>query len=122
VEVLLGPLPGEIEGASPSEGDAAFVAHGDPEKDYLSVKLLLERGLWYVGLLGSRRKGAVFVRRLLEEGVDPSRVRESLRVPAGLDLGADGPEEVALSVAAEILALSRGASCRPLSSAGSPPG
>ena len=86
------------------------------------MKLLLERGLWYVGLLGSRRKGAVFVRRLLEEGVDPSRVRESLRVPAGLDLGADGPEEVALSVAAEILALSRGASCRPLSSAGSLPG
>ena len=73
----------------------------------------------YVGALGSRRTHADRLRRLRAAGV-PERRLARLRSPIGLDLGARTPEETALSIAAEIVALRRGGSGVPLTGSALP--
>ena len=71
--------------------------------------------LAYLGLLGPRGRSARLLRELEADGVtltDGDRSR--LHAPAGLDLGAEEPEEVAAALTAEILAVERGHSGRPL--------
>ncbi|HEX8161226.1 MAG TPA: XdhC/CoxI family protein [Pyrinomonadaceae bacterium] len=69
----------------------------------------------YVGMIGSRRRTNIVLGRLRESGVGEELLRE-VRAPVGLDIGAVSPEEVALSILAEIVAGRRGGSCAPLSS------
>jgi len=81
------------------------------------VPLLVEalrRPVGYVGALGSRRTHAHRLRRLREAGV-PRAALARLRAPIGLDLGARGAAETALSIAAEIVAVRTGHGARPLS-------
>jgi xanthine dehydrogenase accessory factor len=56
----------------------------------------------YVGLLGSRRKIAIIRKHLIETGV-PKENLANLYAPVGLDIGSDTPEEIAISVAAELV-------------------
>jgi xanthine/CO dehydrogenase XdhC/CoxF family maturation factor len=72
------------------------------------TRRLLAAGMAYVGLLGPRAR----TRKLLEEIGE----REGERVfgPVGLDLGAEGPEQVALSIVAELLAVRAGREPLPL--------
>jgi xanthine dehydrogenase accessory factor len=68
----------------------------------------------YVGMIGSKRRTNIVLERLRESGVSDNDLRE-VRAPIGLDIGAVSPEEVALSVLAEIVAERRGGTCAPLS-------
>ncbi len=61
-------------------------------------------GAGYVGLLGSKRKAVLIFRDLLEQGIAAERVRQ-IRAPVGLDLGGRQPEDIAVSIMAEILAV-----------------
>src|SRR5436853_5462922 len=61
----------------------------------------------YVGLIGSKRRTNIVLERLRETGVDEERLR-AVRAPVGLDIGAVSPQEVALSILAEIVAERRG--------------
>lgn len=83
------------------DGTAAVVvaSHGRGEEETLAAAL--GAGVPYIGLVASRRRAAAVL-----EGLGPE-ARERVRSPAGLDIGARTPEEVALSVLAEIVA------CRP---------
>jgi len=69
----------------------------------------------YVAFVGSRRKAEVLKAALAKRGVAPERLAK-LKAPAGLDLGAITPDEIALSIMAEIVAARRGKKSR-----GSPP-
>lgn len=60
----------------------------------------------YLGLVGSQRKLVRIAQRLLQR--DPSLSFDRLHSPVGLDLGAIGPEEIAVSIAAELVAVKRG--------------
>jgi xanthine dehydrogenase accessory factor len=68
----------------------------------------------YVGLMASRTKARVIRERLLEGGLSEEQVKR-IRAPIGLDLGAETPGEIAVSVVAEILAWRRRATGKPLS-------
>src|SRR5580658_4178967 len=61
----------------------------------------------YVAFVGSRKKADALRRRLSERGVAPERLAR-LKAPAGLDLGAITPDEIAVSILAEIIAARRG--------------
>jgi xanthine dehydrogenase accessory factor len=61
----------------------------------------------YVGLIGSKRRTNIVLQRLRDSGVDAGKM-ERVRAPIGLDIGAVTPEEVALSIMAEIIAERRG--------------
>jgi xanthine dehydrogenase accessory factor len=86
------------------------------------VPLLIEalgRECGYVGALGSRRTDAARRERLRAAGVTEERLA-ALRSPIGLNLGARTPEETALSIAAEIVALRTGADGRALRASSGP--
>ena len=66
------------------------------------------RGAASVGLIGSRRKVATVAARAAEAGLSEADLA-ALRAPIGLPIGAETPEEIAVSIAAEIIAVRRGA-------------
>ena len=59
-------------------------------------------------MIGSRRKVRIVLDRLRSEGIS-SESLDRLYSPIGLDIGAQSPEEIALSIASEIVAVRRGA-------------
>ena len=68
----------------------------------------------YVGMIGSKRRTNIVLERLREQGADEEELRR-VRAPVGLDIGAVSPEEVALSILAEIVMERRGGTGAPLS-------
>ena len=84
-------------------GAAAVVvaSHGRGKREALSAALLAR--VPYVGLVASRVRGDGVREALRAEGVGPERIA-ALRSPAGLDIGARGPREIALAIMAEIVA------------------
>ncbi len=90
-----------VEGLGPRDA-VVFVDHDDPALlPALTSVLAGEAG--YVGVMGSRRHTPGFVAKLRDSGVDLGR----LRSPTGLDLGARVPPEIALSILAEVMAVTR---------------
>lgn len=88
----------------------------DPRFDVPLLEEALRRPAAYIGAMGSRRTHEDRMRRLRESGLDEGGLAR-LRSPVGLDLGARTPEEVAVSVAAEIVALRWGGTGVPLTGA-----
>ena len=82
------------------------------KRDREALQAALETKAPYVAFVGSRRKAAALKESLLKTGAAPARL-EALHAPAGLDIGAATPEEVALSILAEIVQLRRTAERRP---------
>ena len=68
----------------------------------------------YLGMIGSRRKVITTCRELMKEGFEASEFA-NLKAPMGLDLGAVTPEEIAVSVVAEMIAVKRGQDASSLS-------
>ena len=61
----------------------------------------------YIGMIGSRRRVRATYVQLLEEGFDRAQL-DRIHAPVGLDVGAETPEEIAVSVAAELVKVRRG--------------
>jgi xanthine dehydrogenase accessory factor len=61
----------------------------------------------YVGMMGSKRKVAVIVKALRDEGFSPNDIAR-LHAPVGLPIGAETPEEIAISIAAELIQVRSG--------------
>lgn len=79
------------------------------DKDYL--RALLRSPVRSISMLGPRARTQRLLHELREEGVAiPAEDEDRLRAPAGLDLGAEGPEEIAAAIVAEIVAIRRGRS------------
>jgi xanthine dehydrogenase accessory factor len=91
----------------------AVVTRGHNEDEECLAAVLAARPD-YVGMIGSKRRTNIVLERLREAGFAEKLLRE-VRAPVGLDIGAVAPEEVALSILAEIVAERRGGSCVPLS-------
>lgn len=83
-------------------GDFVVVAHGRVDYDYEAVKKVLETEVSYVGLLAGKRKALEFYKKLREEGL---KNLQRLHAPIGLNICSDTPEEVAVSIVAEIIKL-----------------
>ncbi len=90
----------------PRPTDFIVIATGSHEDDLIVLREALKTKASFVGLLGSRKKRDTFFKRLKDEGIsdaDLSRVA----CPVGLPIGAQGPEEIAISIMAEIIERSR---------------
>ena len=94
-------------GAQPAS--AVVVMSHDYLRDAAFLGAFAGRGVAYLGVLGPRDRTERLLAELETAGTPLSVAdRAVLHAPAGLDLGADGPQEVALAIAAEILAALRG--------------
>ncbi|HEX8852948.1 MAG TPA: XdhC family protein [Pyrinomonadaceae bacterium] len=91
----------------------AVVTRGHREDEECLAAVLAARPD-YVGMIGSRRRTNIVLGRLREAGFAEESLRV-VRAPVGLDIGAISPEEVALSILAEIVLERRGGTGAPLS-------
>jgi xanthine/CO dehydrogenase XdhC/CoxF family maturation factor len=87
--------------------DAVVVTSHHDDVDGPTIKAALAAGTAYVGAMGSRRTQARRRQWLLDNGVSEESLA-TLHAPIGLDIGADEPGEIAVSILAEIVAVRRG--------------
>ncbi len=99
--------------AAPVDGNTCVViaTHAGDER---ALRRFIGSECRYLGFLGSRRKVRVLLDKLQAEGV-PQEQLDRVRAPIGLDLGAETPEEIAVSIIAEIMAAVAGREATPLS-------
>jgi xanthine dehydrogenase accessory factor len=90
---------------------AAVVKSHNYGRDFAALCTLLKLDLAYVGLLGPRKRRDQLLNAVLDEGI---AIDAEVFAPAGLDLGAETPEELALALVAEIQAMFTGASAESL--------
>jgi len=91
----------------PDHRTAIVTLTHDPKIDDPALSFALRAPVFYIGALGSTRTHAKRIDRLREMGFDDDTIGR-IKGPVGLDIGAKTPEEIALSVMAEVVAAQRG--------------
>lgn len=99
--------------------DVVCVLTHDVKFDVPAIIGALATSVGYIGVMGSRRTHDDRLERLREAGVTDEELAR-LRSPIGLDIGARTPEETAISIVSEIIALRTGRSARGLSATDGP--
>jgi xanthine dehydrogenase accessory factor len=97
----------ERVGARLGPRDAICVLTHDAKFDVPAIIAALATEVGYLGAMGSRRTHAARVERLREDGVDDAGIAR-IMAPIGLDIGSRTPEETAISICSEIIALRTG--------------
>lgn len=98
-EFRLALAPGRV----PCDEDTFFVVVTRGHRfDRECLLEIMKHDAAYVGMMGSRARSARMRQTLLEEGIDPARA-DRLHAPIGLKIGAQTPEEIAVSIMAEIV-------------------
>ena len=105
-KIITGNFTEILDKAGVSPNDYVVIVHGEPTHDYLALKKILKKRPAYVGLLGSKTKVSKLIERLREEGVSGEDLTP-LHAPIGLDIGAQTPEEIGVSILAEIISEKR---------------
>jgi xanthine dehydrogenase accessory factor len=101
VELEEDSLAAHLASLTPTRRASIVVAtHGDADADALTH--VLATGAGYVSLVASRRRAESIVAALRERGVPAERL-DRLKAPAGIDLGAVTPGEIAVSILAEVI-------------------
>jgi xanthine dehydrogenase accessory factor len=98
-----------VEGGAPepAAGDLALVVAAHGRDELHTLRRALETGVPYVGLVASPKRGAGVLADLRADGVSEEHL-ELIDVPAGIDIRARTPAEIALSILATIVAVRRG--------------
>ncbi len=101
--VLAGPE--EIdEKVKISETDFVAIVTRSHEIDYQAIKVILRHPVTYLGLIASKIKKRQVFAQLVEEGFEKDVV-DKIHSPIGLDIAAQTPEEIAVSIVAELIAV-----------------
>ncbi len=74
------------------------------QSDAVVIKQLIDHEIKYFGVLGSKAKMATLLKELRDEGIDAEKLAR-IRTPIGLPINSRTPEEIAVSIAAEIIAV-----------------
>ena len=112
-EILVG-MPSELAERMPlGSGSLVVLLSHDYKYDLPVLRAVLASEAAYIGVLGSRRRGRALLDFLAGEGV-PQEQLARVRIPVGLDIGGITPEEIALSVLAEAIAVHHGRSGGPM--------
>jgi xanthine dehydrogenase accessory factor len=106
-EVIVETIPDWLHRADlPSHAYVVIVTRGHTH-DLDALRALAARDLRYLGLIGSKAKVTRIYDALLEEGMPPECLQR-VHAPVGLDIGAVSPEEIAVAILAELIAVRRG--------------
>jgi len=90
-----------------SSGDYIVIVTRGHKNDFDVLRQTLPSSARYVGCIGSRRKIAIQRQRLAEAGLSEAEIARLVN-PIGVDIGAETPEEIAISIAAELIMLRAG--------------
>ncbi len=105
-ELVLKDPSEAIDALRPDERTAIIICTRSHELDYAAVQAGLCSQAGFIGLLGSIRKKAAFMKRLREEGHSEEDLAR-ITTPVGLPIGAETPEEIAVSILAQLVEIRR---------------
>lgn len=106
VELRVGAFEDQLATLELNAACSAVIVTRGHRYDEACLRALVDQPLRYLGLIGSRSKISKLFARLAKDGVDPNQLA-AVRAPIGLDIGAVTVDEIALSVAAELVAMRR---------------
>jgi xanthine dehydrogenase accessory factor len=112
IDVIVDDIPTWLEKHSLSATTYAVVVTRGHRHDLETMRGLLRTPLRYLGLIGSKAKVKRIFDMLREEGVTPDTLRP-VHAPIGLDIGAITPQEIAVSIVAELIAVKHGKIAEP---------
>jgi xanthine dehydrogenase accessory factor len=112
-DALVHAAPGKTLAAVDLDGAFVVSLTHDLKFDVPALAAALRGGATYVGAMGSLRTHAKRRAALVEQGFDAAELAR-IRTPIGLDIGSATPEEIAIAILAEILAVRSGRDARPL--------
>lgn len=101
----------------PDDKTAVIIVTRGHTYDLDCLRSIISTKAGYIGMIGSRRKVKATLQILEEEGIKKPLLHK-VRAPIGLDLGGQSPAEIAVSIAAEVVAVFKGGNCLPLSQQG----
>ncbi len=105
-EIINKPYAEAIAARAPGPRDHVIIVTRGHEHDFTVLEALVGRKLAYLGMIGSKKKAQEARERLKGKNVSEEQI-QFVRSPVGLDIGAVTPEEIAVSVAAELIFLWR---------------
>ncbi len=106
--VFVDDIPVWLERSTIPESAYAVIVTRGHRHDLDALRALAPRNLRYLGLIGSRAKVARIYDALLEESIVSREALAHVHAPIGLDIGAVTPQEIAVSILAELIAVRRG--------------
>jgi len=105
-EIRSGPFEKEIDELKTTPADYVAIVHGESWYELTSLRGLLPRKPAYVGLLGSDSKAEKISEKLISDGLPAEDVARIIS-PIGVEIGAETPEEIAVSIVAELIKVRR---------------
>lgn len=115
VQLTFGEIPKTLLELEPDENSFIVIVTRGHHLDETSLRTALETRAGYIGMIGSPSKVKRIFKDLLQQGLS-QKTLERVHAPIGLDLGAETPDEIALSIASEIVMLRHQATGKPLKS------
>ena len=98
-----GDIEATLAGLRPNANALIFIAGRSHELDARALRWAVDTPAFYIGMIGSRRKVQFIYHKLRNEGVSDEQMSR-VHAPVGLNIGAATPEEIAISVVAEMVA------------------
>ena len=112
-EVRAGEIDAELDAMDLAGACSVVLVSRGHKQDELALRHSVGRGAAYVGMIGSRRRTRTVLESLERDGVDAGELAR-VHTPIGLNIGAETPEEIAVSILAEIVMERRGGSGAPM--------
>ncbi|MFQ5740124.1 MAG: XdhC family protein [Acidobacteriota bacterium] len=106
-EVLVRPFEEGLSDLDIPEDSFLLIVTRGHRHDQIALEAAIQPPARYVGLVGSRRKIRILVEKLLQKGYSPEAFR-NLYAPIGIEIGSETPQEIAVSVVAEWIAIIKG--------------
>ncbi len=106
-EIICAPVADSFRRLRLDGESFAVIATPGHQHDFDAVRGCLATDAGFIGLLGSRRKRETLLKTLEDEGFDAVQ-RAQVVTPVGLDIGAQTPEEIAVSIIGQLIAIRRG--------------
>ena len=107
--VLFGEIGQQLDSLTLDQTAHVVLVSRGHQQDEIALRHAVREPVGYLGMIGSQRRTATVIQHLSEEGFDQAAL-DAVSTPIGLDIGAETPEEIALSILAEIVMLRRGGS------------
>lgn len=107
VELVNEAYPESLTEVNIRPGDYVAMLHGETEFELAGLRHAVKARPAFIGLLGSRNKAKEHRRQLKNEGYD-AKIVDAIKGPIGLEIDAETPEEIAVSIVAELIKVKRG--------------
>lgn len=114
-QVLCGLVDRELDAFPIHDQTYIVLVSRGHQVDEEALRHTVGRDARYIGMIGSRRRTQTVLRHMADEGLNPEAL-DRVHTPIGLDIGSETPEEIAVSIVAELILVRRGGGGRPLSS------